>query len=100
MAVNLTIDVASADNQKDIFEKVAQYQEVFGNDTCPACGSTNLAYVVREHDDNKFYEIRCKDCGAKLPFGAHKKGNTLFPKKWVKWTGKEEVEVGGEKTDE
>jgi hypothetical protein len=95
MAVNLTIDVASADNQKDIFEKVAQYQEVFGTTKCPACGGTDLRYVVREHDGNKYYELRCNnpDCRAKLAFGAHKAGNTLFPKKWVKWDGKQEVEV-------
>lgn len=94
MAVNLTIDVANADNQKDIFEKVAQYQEVFGNTKCPACGSENLIYRVREHDGNKYYELYCADCKAKLPFGAHKSGGTLFPKKWVKWDGKKEVVIG------
>ena len=56
--------------------------------------------VVRENDGNEFYELRCLDCGAKLAFGAHKKGGGLFPRRkdidgewlsdrgWQKWNPK------------
>jgi translation initiation factor 2 beta subunit (eIF-2beta)/eIF-5 len=104
MSVNFNVDLTSVKNQKDLFEQLAQFDEVFGNKACGKCDGHDLAYVVREVNDNKFYELRCRDCGAKLAFGAHKTGNTLFPKRkdgenwlpdrgWVKYnkeTGKEE----------
>jgi hypothetical protein len=55
---------------------------------------------VRENDGNEYYEIRCVDCGAKLAFGANKKGGGLFPRRkdaegnwlpdngWTKWNPK------------
>jgi hypothetical protein len=93
----LTVELEGAD-QKDTFEKLATVQEVFGEDVCGKCGKSNLKFQVRTVDDNKFYEIKCVSCGAVLSFGAHKKGNTLFPKRkdgenwladrgWVKWDG-------------
>jgi hypothetical protein len=99
--------------QTDIFEQLAQFQEVFENLECSRNGkkSDNVRFVVREDDDaNKYYELKCFDVdkelyGAKLAFGQHKKGGTLFPRRqdkdgnwlpnngWVKFnktTGKEE----------
>lgn len=100
--------------QTDIFEQLAQFQEVFEDSECVRNGQTSnkVRYIVREDDDaNKYYEKVCfdmtkKECnGAKLAYGQHKKGGTLFPKRkdkdgnwlpnsgWVKYnktTGKEE----------
>lgn len=93
------------DTQKDLFSNLAKFQEIFGETSCGKCGSTNLKFVVRNVDDNEYYEIRCLDCGARLQFGCNKKGGGLFPKKkdengnwlpdrgWVKYnksTGKNE----------
>lgn len=73
-------------NQKDLFEKLASIDEIFGYSTCPLVDkggfSKNLKFVVREIDGNKYYEIQCKDPPyAKLSFGQHRQSKTLFPKK-------------------
>ncbi len=91
------------DNQKDLFEDLSDIQEVFGNDKCGKCQNTNLKYQVREVDGNKFYEVFCTSCFARLSYGSHKKGNTLFPKRkdengkylntggWLKWNKEKNV---------
>ncbi len=85
------------DTQKDLFNQLASFQEVFGQTTCGKCGSENVRFVVRNVDDNEYYELRCVDCGARLAFGVNKKGGGLFPKRkdgdgnwlpnngWTKW---------------
>ena len=90
------------DAQRDIFAEIAKFQEVFEEDTCGKCGSTNIKFVVRNVDENLNYELRCADCGARLSFGSMKKGGGLFPKRkdsegnwlpdrgWVKWNPKTE----------
>jgi len=87
------LDVKS---ERDLFEQVAHIQEVFDH-VCGKCDSANVKLVVREVNDDKYYEMRCRDCGARLSFGCHKKGETLFPKRkaedgswlpdngWTKW---------------
>lgn len=84
--------------QKEIFKELAAIQEIFGEEKCGLCGSTNLRFVVRSVEGNDYFELRCADCGAVLAFGQHKKGGTLFPKRkdddnnylpnkgWHKWT--------------
>lgn len=90
-----------ADTQRDIFEQIAKFQEVFEEDVCGKCGNERLKFIVRTVDDNQYYELRCVKCGAKLAFGSHKKGGGLFPKRkdgdkwlpdngWVKWNAKTE----------
>lgn len=92
---NLTLEL-DASSQKELFEDLANLQEVFGEDRCGKCDSTDLRFVVRENDGNKFYEVQCRRCYARLAFGSHKKGETLFPKRkdgddylpdngWTKW---------------
>lgn len=87
----------NAETQTDLFEQLAYFQEVFGETGCGKCGSENLRFQVRSVEDNLYYELRCLDCGAKLAFGAMKKGGRLFPRRknkdgewlpdrgWVKW---------------
>lgn len=84
---NVTVE---AEGQKELFETLAQYQEVFAIAKCKGCEGANLRFTVREADDkkgksHKYYELRCQDCFAKLPFGQHDNGQTLFPKDWVRW---------------
>ncbi len=90
------------DSQRDIFGEIAKFQEVFEEDTCGKCGSDNIKFIVRNVDDNLYYELRCAACGARLSFGSMKKGGGLFPKRkdaegnwlpdrgWVKWNPKTE----------
>jgi hypothetical protein len=88
--------------QKEIFKELAIIQEIFSEEKCGLCGSTNLRFIVRNVEGNDYYELRCSDCGAILAFGQHKKGGTLFPKRkddsgnylphhgWHKWSKEKE----------
>lgn len=89
------------DSQKEVFEQISRFQEVFEETSCGKCASDDIRYVVRNVDDNLYYELRCADCRAKLSFGVHKKGGGLFPKRrdgdtwlpdggWLKWNPKTE----------
>jgi len=92
---NVTVE---AEGQKELFETLAEYQEVFAISQCGGCKSEDLRYSVRVQEDkkgkaHKYFELRCSSCYAKLPFGQHDNGKTLFPKTWVRWNkdeGREE----------
>ncbi|MAF25512.1 hypothetical protein CL634_08075 [bacterium] len=85
------------DTQAEVFAQLASFQEVFDETECGKCQSENLRFQVRNIDDNLYYELKCMDCGARLSFGALKKGGGLFPRRkdkegnwlsdrgWVKW---------------
>ena len=94
---NVTVE---SEGQKELFELLATYQEVFSTVECGGCGKHNLRYTVREQEDSKgkvhkYFELRCqeKGCWAKLPFGQHDNGKTLFPKSWVRWDKDKSIEV-------
>lgn len=94
---NVTVE---AEGQKELFEELSTYQEVFGVSVCGGCKGNNLRYTVREQEDSKkklhkYFELKCQECYAKLPFGQHSDGNTLFPKKWVRWdrASNQEIEL-------
>ena len=71
---------------KEVFKQLAVFEEVFCKEINPVTKGTNLAFSVREHDGNDFFELRDKDNkGWKLPFGQTKVGNKLFPKSWEKY---------------
>jgi hypothetical protein len=92
-----------ADTQRDMFSQIANFQEVFEENTCGKCGSQDLRYIVRTVNDDEYFELRCngkqkdgKDCRAKFSFGLNKKGGGMFPKRkdgdtwlpnggWVRW---------------
>ena len=93
-----SIELEDSD-QRTMFQQVARFQEVFEEDTCGKCKGDNLRFVVRNVDDNQYYELKCQDCLAKLAFGSMKKGGGLFPKRkdgddwlpdrgWVRWNAK------------
>lgn len=95
--LNVEIETNSA---KDAFKQLAEFQEIFNESNCGQCNNEDLQFVVRTVEGNDFYELRCKSCGAKLAFGQHKSGGTLFPKRklsngeydkenqgWHKWQG-------------
>ena len=42
------------DSQKDLFESLSSFQEVFDESVCAKCGSENLRFVVRNVEDNLY----------------------------------------------
>ncbi len=78
-------------NQKELFENIAAVSEVFGVQECGACHDKNFKFVVRNVDKEekgktksyRYYEYHCTNpkCRAKLAFGSHQEGSTLFPKR-------------------
>ena len=100
--INVEIE---SQNAKDAFKQLAEFQEVFDEQSCGMCQSQNIQFIVRTVDSNDYYELKCKQCTAKLAFGQHKAGGTLFPKRkkedgsydyqfkgWHKWSpGQEHV---------
>jgi hypothetical protein len=107
----MTVEVEGK-SQTDLFEQLAEFQDAFEVGSCirGKKSSDKVKFQVREVEGNKFYEMVCTDedfdlKGARLSFGQHKKGGTLFVKRkdkdgkwlnnngWVKYnkeTGKEE----------
>lgn len=105
----MTVEL-EGNTQSELFEGIANFQEVFENNTATKDGVTSddIRYVVREVDDNKYFELRVNSGplrGVKKAFGSHKKGGGLFPRNkdadgkwlpdngWVRYnpaTGKEE----------
>lgn len=87
-------------NTKEVFEQLADFDEVFNQTTCAATGSDNVVFRVRQVDGNKYYEVAAVESGHKLSFGQTRDGLKLFPRRkdkdgnwltdsgWVKWEGK------------
>ena len=92
--LNVEIDSESV---KETFKKLAEFQEIFDETACQLCQNEDLQFVVRTVEGNDYYELKCKNCFAKLAFGQHKSGGSLFPKRknqegsfdknkgWHKW---------------
>lgn len=78
---SITFEV-SAEDQKTMFKELAELQETFSNTKCKRCDS-DARFVVRNVDDNDFYEMRCTNdkCRARLHYGCNKKGGGVFPKR-------------------
>lgn len=76
---------ATGDTHVALFEQLASMQEVFGAfHMCGKCNGDELRFVVRtDKDDNKYYELHCQNCFARLVFGANKgdKLGCLYPKR-------------------
>ncbi|HEY9706371.1 MAG TPA: hypothetical protein V6C58_28300 [Allocoleopsis sp.] len=108
--IMVTDEVESA---QELFEFLAEMQELFSDTTCTRNGSESDHVKIRvrvDEDDNKYYEFYCYKgdksvMGSKKAFGVNKKGGGLFPRNkdkegnylpnngWVKFnkeTGKEE----------
>ncbi len=78
----------TVENVKQLFDQVGEFAELLaGDDRCgmPGCGSTHIWPRSREAKKAdgkkvKYYELVCGDCGAKLSYGQHSEGGSL----WVK----------------
>jgi len=75
--------------QIELFENIATAQEIFGITECGACHSKEIRFVVRKvtkQEKNKtkeyrYHELHCQKCRARLAFGLHQEGSTMFPKR-------------------
>jgi hypothetical protein len=78
----LTLEFDNVD-QKTLFTELCNCQEVFNNESCGKCKSTNIKYSVREAQGGKYiyHEKICLNCYARLGYGVHQTGDTLFPKR-------------------
>lgn len=72
---------ASVDTPKQLVKILSEFGEVLTEMTCKDCNSAEIKYDHRVHDGNDFYGMKCLRCGAKMEFGQHKTGNTLFAKR-------------------
>jgi hypothetical protein len=100
---NMTAEF-ECETQRDGFGQISAFQEVFEQTTCGKCQSTNVQFRVRPFEDCQYYEIRCRDCAAKLAFGCNKLGGGLFPKRkdsdgnwladrgWLRWNAETKKE--------
>lgn len=85
MSVQITVNAGG--NMVEMFEEISALSEVFGIKKCEACGNENIRYVTRTASKGKkefkFHELHCQNskCRARLSFGQHATGNTLFPKR-------------------
>lgn len=81
---NLVLEV-EAESSKDMFGKLAEMQEVFGEKKCGLCESTNLKFAVRKATSGKkeftYYELHCNDCFARLSFGQSQDTKSIYPKR-------------------
>lgn len=92
------------DDAKSCFEELSGALEIFTQTRCGACDSESVLPVVRENAGNRFYEMRCIDCGSALAFGQRKQDGQLYPRRkdrdgnwldnrgWTKWNPNREAE--------
>lgn len=74
--------------QKELFKKVAEFQEIF-EDNNVHCEGAKILFVTRNIDNNDYYEKKCSKCGKTYKYGQNKSGGTLFPhtsRGWQKWS--------------
>ena len=75
-----------AKTQKEMFEQLATWEEIFGIEKCGKCESTHIRFVVRTAKKGEktysYPELHCEKCRARLAFGTHDNDKgTLFPKR-------------------
>ena len=71
---------------KQAFEFVAAVQALFEEASCGCCKSESIRCNTRDHDGNRYYELTCNSCGAKMDFGQNKDGKGMFAKRTDKDT--------------
>ena len=86
----------TGENVKSLIEQIGSVAEVLDADQiCGCCGSEAIYPRVRTAKKYTYYELNCSACGARLSFGQHQEGETLFAKRddhrdtrgWYKFVG-------------
>lgn len=57
-----------------------KWNAIYGNlsKKCDNCGSENIYLSYKNPQDNDFYMLQCKECGAEANFGIHKLDKGLY----------------------
>lgn len=73
---------AQGEDHAAVWEQLASLSEAFGERACGKCNSEEIRHVVRENDGgDKFYELHCQKCRARLRMSVTKKDKRFFPKR-------------------
>lgn len=73
---------ATGESHAELWEQLASLEEAFGEHKCGKCSSEDVRHVVRENDGgDKFYELHCQNCRARLRMSVTKKEKGFFPKR-------------------
>src|SRR5271163_4843365 len=89
-----------AETQKDLFCEWAAATEVFGELRCGLCHCEAIVPRVRVVTQGKktfdFHELHCTnpECRARLSFGVHLEGDTLFPHRKLDPSGRPDRATG------
>jgi len=74
--------MAEGESHAEIWEQLAQLEEAFGESACGQCKSMDVRHVVRENESgDKFYELHCMHCYARLRMSVRKKGGAFYPRR-------------------
>lgn len=92
-----------ADDVRQAVKSMSELQEFFGQPECGKCRGQRLtAFHRQDKDGHDYYSLSCASCGAKLDFGQHKTGGTLFVKRkdrdgnvlpdngWLMWQSRQQ----------
>jgi hypothetical protein len=78
---NLVIEI-DEEKMTEVFEALSCAQEVF-SENCRKCGSDQIEYSTRTHDNSTFYELKCGKCFSILQISPHNnKSGTLFTRRY------------------
>jgi hypothetical protein len=69
---------------KAAFEVAAGIENLFGEEFCGCCKSTEIVHEIRTVTNGKYFQLRCMKCRAQLDFGQNKDNVHLFVKRWDK----------------
>lgn len=64
----------------EVFENLAKLVETYSEEKCGKCGKDNIVPIVRKVDDDTHYEMKCRDCNARLTISKKKTGE-LYPRR-------------------
>jgi hypothetical protein len=76
---NMVVYIEGDDFRK-LFEDIHAINDGLKPEPCGKCGDPSV-HVVRESGGNKFYELRCVKCSARLSYGVEKETGKLYKKR-------------------
>jgi hypothetical protein len=79
--MDITVD---GQDTKAAFDELSRAMEVFGQDRCGACDSTDVVFRTRLAGGHTFREAHCRECRSVLSFGLTKADLTMFPRRKTK----------------
>jgi hypothetical protein len=88
---------ASGSSVAEVFDALAQLEEIFRPRACGLCKGTNITYTLRtDREGHKYRAAECQHCHAEYRFGVRKAlpAGQLFPQTKDPTTGKPKPDGG------